>query len=155
PYTFNVHAFSPGYNSESRPVTPPAGGSTENFSLTVDGGLCVAPGYAFGIASKLFSDDFEKGVRNWTLDGLWNAEKESDTCGSQVQPFPSSIYDVYYGIDGVCTYNTGSPTSGSLTMVTPVSISANESATLTFSSYEQTECGGPSCPYDGRFIDVS
>jgi N-acetylneuraminic acid mutarotase len=47
-YTFNVNAISPGYNTETRSVIPPPGGSQEDFGLTVDFEACVAPGYEAG-----------------------------------------------------------------------------------------------------------
>ena len=56
PYSFTVSAISPGYNTVRRGVTPPNGGSTENFALTVDALACVAPGYS---ATSLLSTGFE------------------------------------------------------------------------------------------------
>ena len=153
-FTFHVSAVSPGYFPETRDVDPGAN-PTEDFGLVIDGGVCNAPGYGFGSASGVFFDDFEGGFGNWTMDGLWNPENESDTCGSIIAPFPSPTNAAYYGIDDVCTFNNGDTNSGSLTMVAPVSVPSTGSATLTLFSYEQTECGGPSCPYDGRFVDVS
>ncbi|MBP1704072.1 MAG: hypothetical protein H6Q38_3179, partial [Chloroflexi bacterium] len=44
-FTFNVSAVSAGYNTESRDVTPPAGGKVEHFALTIDAAVCSAPGY--------------------------------------------------------------------------------------------------------------
>ena len=153
-FPFHVSAVTPGYLPETRDVDPGAN-PTEDFGLVVDGGTCNAPGYGFGSASSVFFDDFEGGFGNWSMDGLWNPENEADTCGSIIAPFPSPTNAAYYGIDGVCTFNNGDTNSGSLTMITPVSVPSSGSASLTLYSYEQTECGGPSCPYDGRFVDVS
>lgn len=75
PYTFNVQAISGGYNTGVRAVTPPAGGSTENFALTVDANTCDAPGY--GVTSGLF-EKFDGGSTpsGWTVvDNNGNGEE--------------------------------------------------------------------------------
>jgi N-acetylneuraminic acid mutarotase len=152
-FTFHVSAVVPGYFGQQRDVLP-GQNPTEDFALDIDGGSCNAPGYGFGQSSPLFFDDFEGGFGNWSMDGLWNPENEGDTCGSLVAPFPSSSNDAYYGVDGVCNFDVGL-TSGSLTKTAAISVPASGKATLTFWSYEQTECGGASCPYDARFVEVS
>ena len=153
PYIFNVQAVSPGYNIATRPVTPPAGGGTENFALTIDSAACIAPGYGSSPPVAVFADDFEAGLGGWTVSGLWNLESESDPCGSLVDPFPSPTQDAYYGTDGVCNFNVGT-TTGSLTLVSPFDIPLAGNTTLAFSSFEQTECNG-NCGFDNRFIEVS
>jgi len=114
--------------------------------------LCIVPSPP---PMTAFFDDFESGYANWAMTGLWNPESQSDTCGSQVAPFPSPTHDAYYGIDGVCTYNNGSTNSGTLAMVSDVDLSAAGGAALYFWSYESTECGGGNCGFDLRYVDVS
>lgn len=75
PYTFTVHAISGGYSNGVRPVTPPPGGSTENFALTVDQSTCDAPGYALtsGVFEKFDSGSTPSG---WTVvDNESNGEE--------------------------------------------------------------------------------
>jgi len=49
-FTLNVSAVSGGYVTESRPVTVPPDSNTQDFSLLVDPGNCIAPGYGAGCA---------------------------------------------------------------------------------------------------------
>jgi len=107
-----------------------------------------------GRTVSLFSDDFEGGLGNWSLTGLWNEEHEADPCGSLVAPFPSPDTGAYFGLDATCTYSTGLPVSGTLMLDLDVDLSAYSHAVLNFWSYEQTECGGY-CPWDFRYVDVS
>ena len=76
-FTFTVSAVSGGYNSEARDVTPSAGGSTEDFALTVDETICSAPGYTVNY-SPVFAEEFESGAlpAGWSNidnigDGAW------------------------------------------------------------------------------------
>jgi uncharacterized repeat protein (TIGR01451 family) len=103
----------------------------------------------------LVVDDFEGGMGNWTMTGLWNEEHEADPCGSLAAPFPSSDTDAYFGQDGICTYGTGAPEAGVLEMVFDVDTTVAVETTLDFWSFEQTECGGGSCGYDDRLVEVS
>jgi hypothetical protein len=57
-YTFLVNAVSAGYTSASHAVTPPPGGSTENFALLADG-TCAAPGYQPGAPTLLLTENFD------------------------------------------------------------------------------------------------
>ncbi|MBK7875492.1 MAG: immune inhibitor A [Planctomycetes bacterium] len=105
----------------------------------------------------LFSDGFENGLGNWIPSGLWNPEAATDTCGAVRAPFPEGTHAAYYGIDGVCNYDTP-PTanSGALTLATPIAIPATTpTARLEFHQtlrVEQDTCWGP---YDYSQIDVS
>jgi uncharacterized repeat protein (TIGR01451 family) len=103
---------------------------------------------------SLFSDDFENGLGDWTLTGLWNEEHEAGACGSHAAPFPSSDTGAYFGQDGVCTYDTGAQATGTLELDLDVDLSGYSHATLNFWSYEETECGGY-CGWDRRYVDVS
>jgi uncharacterized repeat protein (TIGR01451 family) len=102
----------------------------------------------------VFADDFEGGLGDWSLTGLWNEEHEADPCGSLVAPFPSSDTGAYFGLDGTCTYDTGARVSGTLELDLDFDLSRYNHASLNFWSYEQTECGGY-CSYDRRYVDVS
>ena len=148
-YTFHVTAWVDGYLTESRAVGPLVVDLVENFALDVDIVACTAPGYlpTFG-----FFDDFESGYDSWTMGGLWNTQSQSDTCGALVAPFPSPVNAAYYGDEVACNFDVGT-NSGSLTMVDPVSIPA-EGASLTYWSFEETECGG-NCSWDKRYTEVS
>jgi len=149
PFNFEVAAWVPGYLPESRAIGALTGNTSQDFALVADTITCEAPGYQ--LIYSLY-DDFESGYGNWSGTGLWNSESETDTCGSQVAPFPSPSNAAYYGQDGICTYNTGSATSGSLTTYSAVPILTD--SWLRFDSYEQTECGGD-CGYDNRYVEIS
>jgi uncharacterized membrane protein len=147
-YTFNVNAWVAGYLAESRDVGPLTGDATEDFALDVDVAACTAPGYS---PTFSFFDDFESGYGEWTMSGLWNAQSQSDTCGSMVAPFPSPVNAAYYGDEVACNFDVGANT-GSLTMINPVTIPGG--ASLSYWSFEETECGG-NCTWDKRFTEVS
>jgi hypothetical protein len=150
PFDFHVEAWVPGYMPEDRVVGPLSGDTTQNFALDADLAVCIAPGYE---KIYTFFDDFESGYGNWTGTGLWNQENEADVCGSLVAPFPSSSNAIYYGQDGICTYDTGAGTSGELTVVSPVTL-PGLGGTLEFASFEGTECGGD-CGFDNRYVEIS
>ena len=101
----------------------------------------------------LWSDNFESGYANWTMDGLWNAESDSDTCGSLIAPFPNPSNAAYYGQDGLCHYSTVDNNSGSLTMVNPVVLPGSGTLGMNFLNYQITEvsCGD----FDLRLVDIS
>jgi uncharacterized repeat protein (TIGR01451 family) len=105
-----------------------------------------------GRTVALFADDFEAGLGNWALTGLWNEEHEADTCGSLVAPFPSSDTGAYFGQDGVCNYDTGGRITGTLELDLDLDLSDYSHAALSFWSYEQTESDPD---YDRRYVDVS
>lgn len=54
-YTFTVN--SSGYSATIRNVTPPFGGSTENFALTVNLTSCSAPGYTGAFYAQTFESN--------------------------------------------------------------------------------------------------
>ena len=103
----------------------------------------------------LFSDDFE-GVSNWTGYGLWHTEAESNACGSLVAPFPSPDTTWYYGSQAYgCTFDAGHRTLGNLILNTAIPITGAQQITVTFQSYEDTECDDYHCSYDMRQLEVS
>jgi uncharacterized repeat protein (TIGR01451 family) len=99
-----------------------------------------------------FFDDFEGGFGNWTMGGLWNAEAQTDNCGSQHSPFPSPSNAAYYGQNSNCTYNNGATNVGFLTMNSPINLSGATEASLSVWSFELTENFGG---YDTRSIQAS
>lgn len=104
-------------------------------------------------STVFFFDDFDGSgpLGAWTPTGLWNNDTEGDPCGSLVAPFPSPVTAAYYGDDTTCTYDTGSTTSGELTMTTPIALTG-AAPQLRVHSFEETE-NSPS--YDRRTVDIS
>jgi PKD repeat protein len=102
-------------------------------------------------------DDFE-GSSNWTANGFWHLEKQSDTCGALVAPFPSPDTAWYYGRDYYgCNYDNGGVNAGYLTLSNAFPITNAQQITVTFQSYEQTQCDGQTLCYDNdqRWLQVS
>jgi uncharacterized repeat protein (TIGR01451 family) len=106
-------------------------------------------------SATIFSDNFEAGLGNWTMTGLWNEEHEGDTCGALVAPFPSPDTGAYFGLDGTCTYSTTERVTGTLALEADVDLTGYTYASLNFWSYEDTECTTTFCPWDQRYVDVS
>ncbi|GAB4152235.1 MAG: hypothetical protein Fur0021_16770 [Candidatus Promineifilaceae bacterium] len=104
--------------------------------------------------NELFVETFENGFDDWTMTGLWNLENEADTCGGLRAPFPSPSNVAYYGLDTLCTFDNGAANGGALTLVTAIDLPPVAPVTLSFWSYEQTECAGD-CSYDNRYIELS
>lgn len=114
---------------------------------------CLLASAQLGKAQVLFFDNFEAGLGNWTADGLWNLEAETDTCGTLAAPFPGGGNAAYYGDDAACDFDTALY-SGDLTQVASVHIpSTAQQVTLSFSSYDEAECA--TCDWDWRFVYVS
>ncbi len=104
----------------------------------------------------LFSDNFENGLGNWSATGLWHIESEMDVCGSQVLPFPAGPQCAYYGIPGVCDYDTGVANSGDLTLLAPIVLPASgPAASLHCWTRHQTEQCGPGNQFDLFDVQVS
>ena len=79
-YTFVVNAVSAGYTSASRAVTPPPGGSMENFALLADG-TCAAPGYQPGGPTVLLTENFDAASPP-ALPAGWSQVDVSGTSGA-------------------------------------------------------------------------
>lgn len=105
----------------------------------------------------LFSDGFESGLGHWVPSGLWNPEAATDACGAARAPFPEGTHGAYYGIDGVCNYDTvGVANAGALTLATPVAIPATTpTAWLHFWQYLATESSACVNEFDLTFVDAS
>ena len=94
----------------------------------------------------LFSDGFENGIANWSTTGLWHRVDTADNCGAQAAPFPEGTHCAYYGIPGMCTFDTGFTNSGELTLLTPVVLPvAGPAVSLHCWTRQQTE----NCASDG------
>jgi len=109
----------------------------------------------------LLDENFEGGLARWTLTGDWYLMEESEVCGAQVAPFPSGARAVRFGrtsLSDFCHFES----SGELTLRDAIylPLSATE-ATLSFTSFEDTECCHPSlpcdgaCDYDKRWVRIS
>lgn len=85
-----------------------------------------------GAPQVIFSEDWESGSTNWTMDGLWHLTTEADqNCMSE--PYPSSVTAAYYGQDSTCTYNTGAQTYGNLDTTTAINgITSNAQLSFMF-----------------------
>lgn len=110
-----------------------------------------------GAQTVLFSDGFEGGSGAWTATGLWNLESATDPCGAARAPFPDGTRCAYYGIDGVCNYDTvGVANAGALVLAAPVAIPASTpTAWLHFWQYVQVEGDVCFSLYDLSYVDVS
>jgi subtilisin family serine protease len=152
-FNFIVSSWSAGYLPENRTVGPLLDDVTEEFQLNVDIVACVAPGYTL-LVSDLFGEDFESGFSSWTMNGLWNEQSHSSTCGSYVAPFPSPIHAAYYGDPAICNYDVGT-NSGSLTLNVPQALPADAMTYLSYWSYESTGCWWEPCATDLRLVEVT
>ncbi|MBI5525892.1 MAG: putative Ig domain-containing protein, partial [Deltaproteobacteria bacterium] len=98
-------------------------------------------------AHAAFSDDFEPPLPGWTTTGFWHLMDDAGPCPNSQSPTRS----FWYGRDVTCTYNDGLANSGTLESP-PIPIQAGD--WLSFWSWERTECGGVSCPWDTREMFV-
>ncbi len=105
----------------------------------------------------LFFDDFEAGLSNWTAEALWALQDAGGPCGTPVAPFPSGQQAARFGTtapSGWCHFLGAA--AGDLTLATPIAIPATALAVrLHYSTFESTECGGPNCGWDERFVRLS
>jgi hypothetical protein len=106
-----------------------------------------------GAQQVLFFDDFESGLGQWTTTGIWGVQSETDPCGAQVAPFPSSSHAAWYGKPASCNFEPEWDKSW-LTLNTPIDIPVwADQVDLDFWSFEDAECS--SCEWDWRFVYVS
>ncbi|HNB50680.1 MAG TPA: PKD domain-containing protein, partial [Anaerolineales bacterium] len=150
------------------PVAPPrlALLDATNDSPTYFGNptTLTATAYMTESVPALF-EDFESGSDGWASTSLWHVESETDTCGALQSPFPSSSHAMYFGTSQ-CTYSTTTPVSGTLDFTSPISLPFGTPSSLSFWTYEETECSGGGngglyrpgeavCGYDYRYVMVS
>lgn len=117
---------------------PPGATITRTLHAQVDPALAQPP--------VLFFDDMERDNR-WAATGLWQRMTDDGPCANSYSPGASW----YYGQSSDCTYDTGGPTAGELTMIAPITLPAGESK-LTFWSWQSTE---PFEEYDRPVVRIS
>ena len=81
-------------------------------------------------------EDFESGIGDWTVDGLWHLANDS-ACAAPEPGYSSPLTSAYYGQDGICTYNTGGQTTGEL--CSPVLFGIDGTSTLNFDFLREVE----------------
>lgn len=94
----------------------------------------------------LFFDDMESDTR-WTATGLWQRMTDDGPCANSY----SLSTSWYYGQSSDCTYDTGGPNAGELTLIAPITLPAGESK-LTFWSWQATE---PFEEYDRPVVRIA
>jgi len=105
----------------------------------------------------MFSDNIEAGVNGFTATSIsptvyWHQVQDGvNPCANSHSP----THSWWYGQDSTCTYNNGWANNGALysPLIATCSTTAT-TATLSFWSWEQTECFG-SCPWDVRRVYLS
>ncbi len=115
-------------------------------------GAALAP--AVQAQQVLYQTSFETGLAGWTATGLWNLETTSDPCGATFAPFPEGSQCAWYGIDGVCTYDTpGASNAGSLVLNNWIDLPAGASSlSLRYWASSKTEDCGEG--YDSMVVRV-
>jgi hypothetical protein len=101
----------------------------------------------------LFNGDMESGDNGYTKSGYFHLVESGGTCGNTAH---SGIWAWWYGMDGLCDYDHYGANSGYL--ITPESspsCSGINTATISFWSWEETECTTSSCSKDIRKVEVS
>ncbi|MCE7988319.1 MAG: DUF11 domain-containing protein [Caldilinea sp. CFX5] len=94
----------------------------------------------------LFFDDMESD-NYWRATGLWQRMTDDGPCANSYSPGTSW----YYGQSSDCTYDTGGPNAGELTLIAPITLPAGESK-LTFWSWQATE---PFEEYDRPVVRIA
>ena len=141
PYTFTVTALVSGYTTTSRSVTPPSGGGTENFTLTVDSS-CSAPGYT---AVNLYSETFEANNGSYSLSGTTTWAWGTPTSG----PGGAHSGTHVWATNLAGSYNNSE--NGYITSpVINLSANAGQPSTLSWWQWLQTESN-----YDYASVEVS
>jgi hypothetical protein len=99
------------------------------------------------VANILFEDNMEGGAQ-WLATGLWHLADRSP-CPAPDPGYTSPTHAWYAGNDEPCSY-AGGPNTSRLTLSGEVNLPPDlAAAALSFSSWEETECGGV-CFYDRR-----
>jgi len=102
----------------------------------------------------LFHDDFESGSAQWTLQADWHLTSLApiSICLTS-STAPSGSMLARFGKANACYFNVA---TGRMTTAAPIAIPSNvQGARLSFTSYEETECGNGNCGWDHRSIFVS
>ena len=108
--------------------------------------------------NEFWHEGFEDDANDWQANGFWHIEQLTNTCGRRVTNFLDPTHSAYFGKTDACTY-LGLQAGVTLEKETGLLLPPNEpgaSAMLSFSSFEQTECGGYcSLNFDERWVDIS
>ena len=100
---------------------------------------------------QLFGEDFESGLAQWSATGLWKLEADNDCVPAATLTTPTQA--AYNSGSPDCNYDTGSATSGSLTMVSDIAVPANLLwANLKWFNYAAVE---NLAPYDQWVVEIS
>jgi len=103
-----------------------------------------------GAQSVLFSDDFESGTANWTMEGLWHLAAEGPPCLDD--SFPSGSHCMWFGQEPFCTYEFAGGSSHLRTAASIPLPSGNGGILLEFWSRSEVESD---TFYDRRGVYVS
>ena len=141
-YAFSVSAVSGGYNAEVRAVVPPAGGSTEDFALTMDTAACSAPGYQ---AQYVYFEDFEVSDGGFITSGITSWEWGAPASGPGVAHSGTNVWAT--NLDG----NYGNDEDGyTLSPDIDLSAYAGQTPILSWWQWLETESG-----FDFASVEVS
>ena len=145
PHTLTVSAWVDGYNAEVRPLGLLTADATENFALTANLGVCVAPGYGPTVVE--YSEDFEANDGGYTHTG---AGDDWEWGTPTVWPYGCASGDKCWGTDLDGHYND----NGDYTLTSPViDLSAYPAGTILTARWWQawsTERG-----FDYAYAEVS
>jgi hypothetical protein len=136
-YTFNVAAFSPGYQTTSGSITNLSANTTRSFTLDANLQRCLAPGYGFDVDGVFTNFDQ---VAPPSLPAGWSsvtvqmapgqpkwATNEGTLSGEPAHSDPNLVYfnsaEVFFGGSSRLTYNN------------PIDLSAVPTTTLTLWMY--------------------
>jgi extracellular elastinolytic metalloproteinase len=145
----NTYLWSPGGQSSAQITVSP--GVDTVYTVTATTAACGSDqdsATVFVDPVVGLSEDFEGDTSVWTTTGLWH-QVASSTCASPELGYSSPVNAVYYGDDGLCTYNVGS-TSGTLT--SPLILGLDTSSTLSFDYFRVVESFPGS--YDKTEVEV-
>ncbi len=140
--SFSTSSLSVGTHTVTASVTD-LGSLSGSDSITVT----VNP-VGGGCTSADWTEDFEGSTSSWTTGDLWHLTTNS-TCASP--GYSSATHAMYYGQDGVCTYDTGSTTAGNLVSGEIAGIAAD--SVLTFQYFRQVE-ETSNDPFETTQVDV-
>ena len=102
------------------------GMASVNVTVNPAGGGCT-PGL-------VLNEDFEDGLGGWTTSGLWH-RVDNSTCGPP--GYASATAAVYFGVDGVCNYDTGQQETGEL--ISPLITGLTGTSVLRYSEFREVE----------------
>ena len=146
----HTYLWSPGGETTPQITVSPTDNTDYTVTVTTDCGMKSDTTSVFvdnGVGG--LTDDFESGTGNWTFDGLWHLAT-STTCTAPEDGFTSPVSSMYFGQEGVCTYNTGGTAAGNMDSVPIFGIDGT--STLTFDYFREVESFAGS--FDITQVDV-